>query len=116
MNPCPYCNEPVLEMAQKCRHCGQELDEATIFMNESAMLEEVQAIKKQAEELQLQKVSLKKQFQLSAVMALLFLLAGGGFLVFTSEVLLQGIGASLIALGVLAGFVSLKARRAFEAL
>jgi len=26
--PCPYCGEPVLTVAQKCKHCGEYLNES----------------------------------------------------------------------------------------
>ena len=116
MNPCPHCQEPVLEMAQKCRHCGQEIDEATFFMNESAMMEEIQALQKQTAELQERKRMLKRQFQFCTVAAVILLLGGGGLVAFAAQSLMQGLGAAHTIIGVLAVFLALKARRELETL
>lgn len=49
MNRCPKCNEMVMEMATNCRHCGEPIDEKTFFLAENELLDEVKAVRAEAE-------------------------------------------------------------------
>jgi len=97
MVSCPHCQQPVLEMALKCRHCGGTLDEHTMCLGEEALLAEIQALRQE----QTTKASKQKRM-LHVGLALMWLgglVAVGGVLVEALPVRLGTMVGGLLLLG-----------------
>lgn len=115
MNPCPNCQEPVLEMAEKCRHCGEELDEATFFLNEGEMVAEIMAMQKEAAEKEAKILALGKKVKLNGALAAVAILCGIGLVAFATFYL-KGLGALIGVAGAGFAIMALKAKQQLKAL
>lgn len=115
MNPCPHCGEPVLEMAKNCRHCGNELDEATFFLNEGDMVAEIMALQKEAADKEARLKALSKGFKMKGALSALCLLIGV-ILVATATFYVKGVGALFGIAGVPLALSALKDFRSHKAL
>lgn len=80
MSPCPKCGQMVMQMAQSCRFCGAELDEQTFFLNEAAVLAEVQAMRRETEQAQAAKEGLARRERTLKAGSLVTLLGSGGLM------------------------------------
>lgn len=97
MVSCPHCQQPVLEMALKCRHCGETLDEHTMCLGEEALLAEIQQMRQEAAGKEL-----KQKRKLQAGLALLWvggLVALGGVLLDALPLRLGTMVGGLLLLG-----------------
>lgn len=95
MNPCPKCGQMVMQMAKSCRFCGAELDEQTFFLNEAAMLAEVQAMRQETEQAQVAKEGLARRERTLKAGSIFTLLGSGGLMLLDQPVfaIVAGIGA-----------------------
>ena len=111
MQPCPECQQPVLQMAEKCRHCGASLDEETLFLNEGQMLAEIQAIQAEAQARESRHQSLQKSVKLQFAVAPVLLIAGLALVLASGQTVLEVLGAICCGGGVVLTFLAVKAVR-----
>ena len=98
MVSCPHCQQPVLEMALKCRHCGGTLDEHTMCLGEEALLAEIAQMRAEAAGKQ---SSARRQAMLSKVLLVVGgVVAVGGVFVAALPVRVGTVLGGLLVLGV----------------
>lgn len=95
---CPECDQPILEMSIKCRHCGAEIDDKTFCLNEDQVMAEIQAARE---------AKAQKEQAFKATDLLGKVLAGGGFVIMGAclamlkpPVALYGALAGLVCAGI----------------
>lgn len=104
-----------MAMAKTCRHCGQEIDEETFFLDEAGMAADIAAYQKELEAKKKLSDGLSKKFKVLTAVAVVCFLAGGGLVAFT-EYYSRGLGAVLTLAGVGATFFALKMRKELAAI
>lgn len=102
-------------MAKSCRHCGEELDEATFFLDEGAMVAEIMALQKEAAEREAKSLALNKKIKLHGAIGAVAILCGIGLVAFATFYL-KGLGGLIGVGGVVSTIMALKARGELKAL
>ena len=115
MQPCPNCGQEVLQMAKSCRHCGTELDEETLFLNEGKMVDEIMALQKEVEANETGRNQRQKAVKVLSGLAIVALIPGVGLSV-AAEGTMELVGYGFIVGSVILALLALKNLKDLKAL